>query len=411
MFQSLVNGAGLGAGTINSHGASGGGHGGYGGKGYLQDIRGGFYNSLLRPNMYGSSGGGGKTQGGGILRILSKSLKINGEIKADGQSGTSVTGSFNGGASGGSIWLTGDEIDGSGVISVNGGDGDSLSGAGSGGRIAMHFSKWSKFEGALTTYGGDSTHETGAAGTVVKFNSKTGETNLTVTNKGRKPASARISDMTRLSIDAARTWVPLNEAGNKESYSSVIIGATSVVYRLEYRFNVLTLGGSAHLAFEKSRLAHTSVITAQQFIGTYEGKSFGYIHAASRQLIVIANSDFYVPVNLQIYRDGAVQLPTKVMLHGNNLNLEGSLCGIRDLSISSGTLTVSSLSKVGYFLSGSPGFDLNKLSIFASASVVASMESLSSYKIKATNLDVQAGKNALFFMSNFSNFCTESGNY
>ena len=387
-----MNGPGLGAGTSNAHGASGAGHGGYGGKGYLQDIRGTFYNSLLRPNMFGSAGGGGRTQGGGILRIICSVLKVDGEVKADGQSGTSVTGSFNGGASGGSIWLTSKDIDGSGMISVNGGSGDSLSGGGSGGRIAVHFSSRSKFEGTLTAYGGDSSHEPGAAGTFVFVNSVTGETNLTVANNGRKPASARITDTTRLSIDAARTWIPLNEAASKQSYTSAVIGASSVDYRVEYGFNVVTLGGSAHMAFEQSRLAHTSVITFKQFIGTYEGNSFGYIHAVAKQLIIIANSEFYVPVNLQIYRDGIVQLPTKVMLHRNNLNLEGSLCGIRELSVSAGTLTVASTSKVGYSLSGSAGFDLSKLSVFASASIVVSSQSLSLYKIKATSLDIQAGR-------------------
>ena len=382
----------------NAHGASGAGHGGFGGKGYLQNIRGTFYNSLIRPNMYGSTGGGGKTQGGGILRIICNTFKVDGEIKADGQSGTSVTGTFNGGASGGSVWVTSKDAVGSGLISVNGGSGDSLSGGGSGGRIAIHYSTLSKFEGILSAHGGDSSHETGAAGTVVFFNSITGETNLTVTNKGRKPSSSRIADMTRLSIDSARTWVPLNEASNKQPYSSDVIGVTSDDYRIEYGFNVLTLGGSAHLAFEHSRLAYKSVITAQQFVGTYEGNSFGYIHAAAKQLVVITNAEFYVPVNLQIYRDGVVQLPTKVMLHRNNLNLEGSLCGIREFSVSAGTLTVASSSRVSYFLSGGAGFDLSKLSVFAGASVAISGTSLNLYKIKATTLDVQAGK---------SSFCVE----
>ena len=396
LFQSVVNGPGLGVGTINAHGASGAGHGGFGGKGYLQDIRGTFYNSLLQPNMYGSAGGGSTTHGGGILRVICNTLKVDGEIRANGQSGVNVNGLFNGGASGGSIWLTSREVDGSGVISANGGNGDSLSGGGSGGRIAIHYSTRSKFEGTLTAYGGDSSHETGAAGTSVFVNSITGETNLTVTNRGRKPTSNRITDMTRLSIDAARTWVPLNEAVSKQSYTSHVIGANSMDYKIEYGFNVLTLGGSAHLAFEHSRLAYTSVFIAQQFIGTYEGKSFGYIHAAARQLIVIVKSDFYVPTNLQIYQGGVVQLPAKVMLHKNNLNLEGSLCGIRELSVSAGTLSIASTSKVGYFLSSTAGFDLSKLSVFASASIVVSTVSFSPYKIKATTLDVLAGKGIEF---------------
>lgn len=384
-------GTGLGAGSINTHGASGAGHGGYGGKGYLQEIRGGFYNSLLQPNMYGSSGGGGRSQGGGVLRILSTTLKLDGEIKANGQSGKVFAGSIDGGASGGSIWLTSDEIDGSGTISVDGGSGDALSGGGSGGRMAMHFRVYNKFEGSLTAYGGESTNEPGAAGTVVTFDLKASKTNLTVANKGWIPSSPRIKDLTRLSTDSARTWVPLNEGSTRKPYTSSTITSHVLDYKIEYSFDVLTLGGFAHVAFERSRLAHRSVYLASRFIGSKEGGSFGYIHALSKQLIRIVNSDFYVPVNLQIYSDGAVQLPTKVMLHGNDLNLEGSLCGIRELSISDGTMKVSSLSTVGFFLNRSPGFDLEKLSIYASASLVASTETLSTYRIGSVSLDVQAG--------------------
>lgn len=389
--QGLVNGAGQGAGTVNAHGASGAGHGGYGGKGNLQDIRGSYYNSLLKPAMFGSSGGGGKTVGGGVLRVDCKVFKLDGDIKVNGQSGLAVSGSFNGGASGGSVWVTTSELSGSGSVSADGGSGDSFSGGGSGGRIALHYSSQNKFEGAVTAYGGDSTHETGAAGTVVLVNDQTGATNLTVANKGRKPSSSRITDFTRLNIDAARTWVPLDYSSNKPKYASLVIGSTGTDYRTEHAFTVLKLGGSSHIAFEQSRLAHTSVMVINRLIGTYEGKSFGYIHAAARQFIVVLESDFYVPVNLQVYSGGAVQLPSKVMLHGNNLNLEGSLAGIKELTVSAGVLRVSSSSKVGYYLTGSPGFDLSKLSVFAEASIVAATTSMTSYMIKSTTLDVQAG--------------------
>ena len=390
-MQSKVNGVGPGAGVVNAHGASGAGHGGYGGKGYLQNIRGGYYNSLLQPSMFGSSGGGGNTAGGGVLRINCNVLRLDGDVKLNGQIGSSVAGSFNGGASGGSAWVTASEFEGSGSLVADGGSGDSLSGGGSGGRIAIHYSVSNKFEGTLTAYGGDSSHETGAAGTIVVTNTGSGATNLTVSNKGRKPSSMRITDFAKLSLDSARTWIPLSAVSPKPTYTSSIVGDTAVQYLIEHSFNTLTLGGSSHIAFEANKHSYTSTVVINRLLGTFEGKSYGYIHSAARQFIVIKSSDFYLPVNLQVYSSGAVQLPSKVMLHRNDLNLQGSLAGLKELTLSAGTLRLSSSSKVGYALSGAAGIDLTKLVVLAGASVVAPADTLLAYSIKSAYLSIEAG--------------------
>ena len=389
--QSSINGAGLGAGIVNSHGASGAGHGGFGGKGNMQEIRGSFYNSLKQPSQFGSSGGGLKTAGGGVLRVECHSFKLDGDIKVDGQSGRAVLGSPNGGASGGSVWIDCKTLEGSGSISSNGGGGDTLSGGGSGGRIALHFAERNTFGGILVAFGGDSAHESGAAGTIVIANSKTGESNLTISNQGRKPSSARIKDFSRLSTDAARTWVPASNDGNRALYASDVIGLSRTDYYTEYSFNVFKLGGSSHVAFEQNKQGVSSVIILRQLISTYEGQSFGYLHTLARQLIIIKQSDLYVPANLQVYPNGVFQLPDKVIFHNNDLYLEGALIGVRELTVSSGELRVSLKARISFYLSGGSGFDLIKLSIFPGGVIVGPSTSMNLFKIKAGILDMQAG--------------------
>ncbi len=341
--------------------------------------------------MYGSSGGGGKTSGGGVLRINCVNFKLDGDVKLDGQSGASVAGPFNGGASGGSAWITTSIFEGSGSLSASGGSGDSFSGGGSGGRIAVHYSLSNTFEGSLVAYGGESQHEAGAAGTVVIVNTATGASNLTVANRGNKPSTTRIVDFTKLFVDAARTWIPLSSASLKPVYSSSVIGATSNQYLTEYNFDIVTLGGSAHLAFQQNKQLYTSTFVINKLLGTFEGKSYGYIHSADRQLIVVKNSDYYLPINLQVYSGGLVQMPDKVMLHRNDLNLEGSLVGLKELTVSAGTLQLASSSRIGYSLTSTQGIDLTKLNILAGALVQTPADTLTVYKIKAGYISIEAG--------------------
>ena len=128
------------------------------------------YGSIRRPTHYGSTGvGTGKSNGGGAIRITATgAMTINGTVACNGANATYRTGS------GGSIWLTGASISGTGTISANGGNqSDRNISPGGGGRIAI----WLTGSGAdfsnfninnITAYGGKYSDGTckGGAGTI-----------------------------------------------------------------------------------------------------------------------------------------------------------------------------------------------------------------------------------------------------
>jgi hypothetical protein len=142
-------GTGLGPGGTIDY-ASGGSYGGRGSGIYSAST----YGSALAPTDLGSGGGGaygGWSVGGGAIRlIISGTLTNNGIISANGMTST---GGNTGGASGGSIYITTDTIDGNGTITANGNQGNSASGGG--GRIAIYYAS-NTFGGTITANRGGS---------------------------------------------------------------------------------------------------------------------------------------------------------------------------------------------------------------------------------------------------------------
>ena len=129
------------------------------------------YGSIRRPTDYGSPGkgnGNGQSKGGGAIRITARgALTINGTVAANSPNTTYRPGS------GGSVWLTGRSISGSGTISANSGNQTSSNNSpGGGGRVAVWLTgagqDFSSFTGSITAYGGKYSNGTraGGAGTV-----------------------------------------------------------------------------------------------------------------------------------------------------------------------------------------------------------------------------------------------------
>jgi len=169
--------AGTGAGV--SDGWSAGGGGGHGGKGgaSTSGISGGLTNgSASEPVSLGSGGGAGYGtavgnavggSGGGAIRLtVGGRLELNGKITACGGNGF-PSGAYvrGGGGAGGSIWITADQLTGSGLIKAIGGD-SLQGGGGGGGRIALYLRDRSGFLGTLSSNGGSSSANAGAAGTI-----------------------------------------------------------------------------------------------------------------------------------------------------------------------------------------------------------------------------------------------------
>jgi hypothetical protein len=95
---------------------------------------------------------GQETCGGGAIKLLARSgnVSVNGEIIMDGQDGTNA-----GGASGGSIWLHGWNIDGTGTLSAQGGTTflPSNAGGGGGGYISLWYDRTNSFNGIMSISG------------------------------------------------------------------------------------------------------------------------------------------------------------------------------------------------------------------------------------------------------------------
>jgi hypothetical protein len=169
-----ANGQGPSPGTgDNNDSGAGAGHAGIGAKAFWGTHRLGgqvIYGSKTNPVDYGSGGGAGDEQdagdGGGILRITATDLIVNGDILAAGANGAySGCCDHAGGGSGGSIWITAaNSFNGTGNISVKGGNSYGSGGAGSGGRLAIYqTANTYNFNGTILTERGSNGSTAGEA--------------------------------------------------------------------------------------------------------------------------------------------------------------------------------------------------------------------------------------------------------
>ncbi len=166
-----ANAPGIGTGT-SARGA-GGGYGGRGGdtSSTYGGIGGAKYGSATSPVSLGSGGAKPSADGagGGALKInLSGTMTVNGTFSADGNSpGSNAT--ERGGGSGGSLWINGGALAGSGTIRANGGSGavGAGGGGGGGGRIALGVTS-NTFSGLYQVSGGarGTSGHAGYAGTI-----------------------------------------------------------------------------------------------------------------------------------------------------------------------------------------------------------------------------------------------------
>ncbi len=157
-----------GPGAGESLGCCGGG-GAYGGNGgvSLSGAAGGLaYGSVIEPIDLGSSGGGAgaRSPGGGAIRLI-----VGGTLELDGTLSANGTPSWydnQGGAAGGSIWITAEKLAGAGAVSAIGGNGEWVEGgSGGGGRIAFHLGA-DEFMGTVSARGGTPGRQAGGAGTI-----------------------------------------------------------------------------------------------------------------------------------------------------------------------------------------------------------------------------------------------------
>ncbi|HOA60036.1 MAG: right-handed parallel beta-helix repeat-containing protein [Verrucomicrobia bacterium] len=157
-----------GPGAGESLGCCGGGgaHGGNGGVSLSGAAGGLAYGSVIEPVHLGSSGGGtgARSPGGGAIRlVVGGTLELDGTLSANG---TSSWYDNQGGAAGGSIWITAEKLAGAGAVSAIGGKGEWVDGgSGGGGRIAFYLGA-DEFTGTVSARGGAPGRQAGGAGTI-----------------------------------------------------------------------------------------------------------------------------------------------------------------------------------------------------------------------------------------------------
>ena len=171
----------------------GGGYGGFGGSSSALAHGGAGRGSATNSFSIGSGGGAGSgpggTGGGAIQLVVGGTLRLDGQMSANGGTGTNP---FAGGGSGGGIWFSAQTFSGAGAISANGGSGDLPDGGGGGGGRIAYYCVSNQFTGTLSALGGAGANY-GGAGTIFSSTSGT-NAQLLVDNGGWSGTNTFLSD-------------------------------------------------------------------------------------------------------------------------------------------------------------------------------------------------------------------------
>ncbi|XP_033640829.1 uncharacterized protein LOC117301055 [Asterias rubens] len=311
-----------------SYGGSGAGHGGRGGRSTHQPKTGAAYGHVLEPSHMGCKGGGPKAGRGAGKMILNiaETLKIDGEIIADGESSTQYG---NGGGSGGSIWIKTNLMQGYGRVSVNGGAGSVYNsyqgGGGSAGRLAVYFAQNRTFSGSFEAHGGLSGGEqagVGGPGTMFFYHTGYKHRTLIVNNIGRGPKEDEnvISDYDDLSEDESRAWL-LPSSGDHDLAGDQ-----------QYYFEEFQLYGRAHLAILTDPPHSNATIYFENMIGDRTGT----LHIANNQSVDLYRPTIDLPFNVHVYEGGHLGLAPDTVVHGVTIFLNGALSHINTLILHHG---------------------------------------------------------------------------
>ena len=304
--QGYGSGKGTGAGGLVSTVGTGGGYGGYGGN--STGIFGKWYGFTLKPNMTGSGGGpsssGAGGGGGGFLQLeVVRSLRLDGEVRVDGESGLAVD---SGGGSGGSVWLQAQNIAGNGLISTSGGDGNRYGGGGSGGRIAVYLQRKITFEGDFSAHGGKG-NVYGAAGTVyIQDNNKlTPRKRIIIKNAifvGEKPLTVMSEPQMQLFV-----FEELQILG-----SSRFEIVSDEKPKLTIRVARFRSDGKGEFVLRKNQTMYAEVLEAQE-------------------------SHMTLNTNLHVEHGANLVLASNLTVDGASLTVEGKISDVRHLTVESGS--------------------------------------------------------------------------
>ena len=276
---------------------------------------GSYYHQKTEPYSNTISRGGMGGIGGGALRIYSRRIVVDGEMSADGQDSPTGGGrSGCGGGSGGSIWITCDELDGFGSIHVRGGSGSSgVAGGGAGGRIAVHYRDIHNYNGTFSVRGGPG-QEAGASGTA--YLERRNDTHVS---------------WRKLLIDNENQALPKTVekvGGNLLHLLSGVYKDISKVGTVtwlkesnDYSFDELALQGNSHLAFFGNESRDDVRLRSRVLIGDRSA----VLHIGALQSVYFRDIDVYFPVNTLVYPHGTLSLPKRVSLREVWMHVNGSM--------------------------------------------------------------------------------------
>ena len=224
-----VNSSGNGPGGGQFQNGSSNGGAGYGGRGGSGSTFGGIsYGSITQPTDLGSGGadtsnwGARGGNGGGAIKLsVSGTTTVNGSILANGET---ISDTYVGGGSGGSIWIDTNTLTGSGTIAANGGNSPGAgnpAGGGGGGRIAIYYQNRS---GTMTQ---------GTATSSITVNGGTGNGDCsepTVTETFTDTNGNGYYDLGEPFVDVVASGNTAGRRDEKAAYTNNTSGCTGTIY-------------------------------------------------------------------------------------------------------------------------------------------------------------------------------------
>ena len=145
---------------------------------------------IFQPDSFGEVGQRYGARGGGKIKVLANNLDIEGIVSASGDNGKCLSCNYNpdpGGGNGGSIWITTQNLSGTGKILAQGGNAF-FAQAGNGGNIAIYYQNMNDFSGQILANGGQSGYKeerfNGKVGTIYLKNQQENLGDLIFDNNG-----------------------------------------------------------------------------------------------------------------------------------------------------------------------------------------------------------------------------------
>ena len=282
-----VNGGGETQGSGAGSVTLGGSHGGEGG-----GARDKTYGSLDKPTQYGS--GTDSARGGGVIKLKAQHCVLDGILSADGDNG----------ASGGSILLEVETLEGHGSVSATGGSRNSGGGGGGGGRVSLITKNLDNFIGHVSVQGGVGI-TSGAAGSLYREYVQLGNTQYKVTVDNAN------------SVTASRTVLP--SASNSKDYQLEIVRGAIVTFALSNA---------------SVKVNHIS----GDYTGTIEVNNGQKVSLATNYGI---QKPYSLPCKVHAKQGSTLALPPKVMLtdlsnsedDADNLMVQGKVQNLRELVV------------------------------------------------------------------------------